>query len=88
MGKCTPALQILLVRHPPVLWPRQPAVEAVVIGPFGIEWLGVGVYVQFKKIFGHILTCIFGLFGFLSWLFLISMHLTLLFSITAGKVWM
>lgn len=47
------------------------AVEALVIGPFGIECLGVGVYVQFKKIFGHILICIFGLFGFLSWLFLI-----------------
>lgn len=44
----------------PVLWPRQPAIEAVVIGPFGIECLGVGVCVQFKKIFGHILICIFG----------------------------
>lgn len=54
----------------PVLWPCQP-VEAVVIGPFGIECLGAGVCVQFKKIFGHILICVFHLFVFLSWLFLI-----------------
>lgn len=37
----------------PVLWPHQPTVEAVVIGPFGIVCLRAGVYVQFKKIFGH-----------------------------------
>lgn len=54
-----------------VLWPHQPAAGAVGIGPFGIECLGAGVNVQFKKMFRHILICIFGLFGFLSWLFLI-----------------
>lgn len=48
----------------PVLWLCQPAVEAVVIGPFGIECLGVGVCVQFKKIFRYILICIFRLFVF------------------------
>lgn len=52
----------------PVLWPHQPAAEAVGIGPFGIECLGAGVSVQFKKMFGYILICIFGLFGFFSWL--------------------
>lgn len=37
----------------PVLWPHQPTVEAVVIGPFEIVCLGAGVCVQFKKTFGH-----------------------------------
>ena len=36
-----------------MLWPRQPTVEAVVIAPFGIVCLGAGLYVQFKKVFGH-----------------------------------
>lgn len=61
-----------------MLWPRQPAVEAVVIGPFGIECLGVGVYVQFKKIiWTH-----FDLHIWLVWFFVLAVpHLNALDSI-------
>lgn len=60
----------------------------MVIGSFGIECLGVGVYVQFKKIFGHILICIFGLFV----CFVLAVpHLNVLDSVVLNycrKVWM
>lgn len=54
----------------PVLWPPQPAAEAVVIGSFGIACLELESLFSLTK-YLDTPVCIFGLFGLSSWPFFI-----------------